>query len=286
MLRQVNERWPVRDKSSDGTIGDAAHAARESDHNPNSDGVVCARDITHDPAHGFDSYAFADMLLLNKDERIKYVISNRRISSGTGQSNAAWVWRRYSGANAHDHHVHISVKGDAAHYDNTAPWAGIGLPAPTGPAPSPQPALPAMPELQLGSRGDDVRKLQELLFVDGVFGPVTAKAVKVFQWDEGLDADGIVGPETWQKLLHGKPVAPKLDESSSLPVQCGEANNAPPSPRDPVSPHFQWDRGGKRLDKVLPEPKISETSVETPKDWKDFDIWGWLVGLFNKWRLK
>jgi len=233
MLRQVNERWPVRDKSSDGTIGDAAHAARESDHNPNAEGVVCARDITHDPAHGFDSYAFADMLLRNKDERIKYVISNRRIASGTGQSNPAWVWRPYSGANAHDHHVHISVKGDPAHYDNTALWAGVGLtvPAPTDPipprppTPTPQPALPAMSVLQSGDRGPDVRRLQEILFVDGIFGSTTEKAVKIFQWDHGLDADGIVGPETWRELLKwaGQPPPPLVP---TLPLPAGKGQTS------------------------------------------------------------
>jgi hypothetical protein len=31
---QIDRRWPNRDKRSDGWIGDAAHAARKSDHNP------------------------------------------------------------------------------------------------------------------------------------------------------------------------------------------------------------------------------------------------------------
>lgn len=205
LLRQVNERWPVRDKSRDGTIGDAVHAARKSDHNPNKDGVVLARDITHDPAHGFDSYAFADMLLRNKDERISYIISNRRISSGTGQSNPAWKWRPYTGEDAHDHHVHISIKDNPALYDNTALWAGVGLtvPAPTDPIPPPttQPVPPARPVLQAGSRGLDVRMLQQVLFVDGIFGETTENAVIAFQKQKGLDGDGIVGPDTWRELL-------------------------------------------------------------------------------------
>lgn len=125
---QVNVAHPHRDKSSDGTIGDESHQTRDSDHNawvrdgsggPN---VVSALDLTHDPAHGFDSYAFADMLLRKKDGRIKYVISNRRIASGTEQEHPAWVWRHYTGPSPHDHHVHISVKADKAHYDDTHPW--------------------------------------------------------------------------------------------------------------------------------------------------------------------
>ena len=45
---QVNNRWPNRDKRSDGTKGDSAHAARVSDHNPDSKGVVHALDIDED----------------------------------------------------------------------------------------------------------------------------------------------------------------------------------------------------------------------------------------------
>lgn len=56
---QVNAKWPNRSKSSDGSIGDASHSSRLSDHNPDPSGVVRAIDITHDPLSGFDSYAFA-----------------------------------------------------------------------------------------------------------------------------------------------------------------------------------------------------------------------------------
>ncbi|HEV2874135.1 MAG TPA: transglycosylase family protein [Thermoleophilaceae bacterium] len=49
-----------------------------------------------------------------------------------------------------------------------------------------------------GDRGDAVRKVQEALGVgvDGVFGPVTERAVKRFQRRHGLLVDGIVGPQT------------------------------------------------------------------------------------------
>ena len=48
LREQVNARWPDRDKRSDGTIGDTAHAARKSDHNPDADGWVKALDIDAD----------------------------------------------------------------------------------------------------------------------------------------------------------------------------------------------------------------------------------------------
>lgn len=104
---RINTIAPRRSKASDGTIGDPAHRARTSDHNPNADGVVCALDITHDPAGGCDAGAIAESLRQSKDPRIKYVIWNKRIFSSTMQP---WVWRPYTGTNPHQKHVHVSVK--------------------------------------------------------------------------------------------------------------------------------------------------------------------------------
>jgi peptidoglycan hydrolase-like protein with peptidoglycan-binding domain len=41
----------------------------------------------------------------------------------------------------------------------------------------------------------------ENLDVDGIFGPITRARVRDFQQDHGLHVDGIVGPETWPKLI-------------------------------------------------------------------------------------
>jgi peptidoglycan hydrolase-like protein with peptidoglycan-binding domain len=64
------------------------------------------------------------------------------------------------------------------------------------------------PQIKKGSTGDAVKMLQKLLKdwgydpgpVDGDFGANTLKAVKAFQADLGLQADGIVGPKTWAML--------------------------------------------------------------------------------------
>jgi hypothetical protein len=58
-------------------------------------------------------------------------------------------------------------------------------------------------------RGDDVREAQQALIakgfdpkgVDGSYGPNTEKAVTAFQKAAGIKADGIVGPETWGRLM-------------------------------------------------------------------------------------
>ncbi|MBD2775819.1 peptidoglycan-binding domain-containing protein [Iningainema tapete] len=63
------------------------------------------------------------------------------------------------------------------------------------------------PTLKLGSTGPDVERLQRDLSgrgytvaVDGNFGENTENAVKKFQQDNGITADGVVGPQTGQKL--------------------------------------------------------------------------------------
>lgn len=117
LLEQLNEAAPFRSKISDGSIGDPAHSSRESDHNPNPLGVVCARDFTHDPANNADMNEWAEALRASRDPRIKYVIWNRRIFSST---EAPWIWRAYSGINPHDHHMHVSVQGN---YDLPRKWA-------------------------------------------------------------------------------------------------------------------------------------------------------------------
>lgn len=204
MLRdQVNAQYPHRDKSSDGTIGDANHSSRSSDHNPNAAGVVTACDITHDPNGGLDAGILAQVLIASRDPRIKYIIWNRQIISGEG-GPSPWKARKYTGANPHTHHVHISVKAERPLCDDAEPWAmpgGLNPEKPSLPAP-PKPR----PTLLRGSTGDAVRELQKLLgFIgkdaDGMFGPVTEAAVKAFQRHEKLVPDGKVGPYTWAALL-------------------------------------------------------------------------------------
>lgn len=200
LLDQCNRKWPGRSKASDGTIGDAAHRHRPSDHNPDENGTVNALDVTHDPRSGLDSEQLAQALVRSKDRRIKYIISNKKICSGEGQSQPAWKWRPYSGANAHDHHVHVSVRKQFE--DDTTPWELSGVMSPqTNNFVAPPPLV------KIGSRGNAVMEVQKLLDLelkDGIFGPRTYAAVQHFQSAHGLVTDGIVGPATWAKLKEKK----------------------------------------------------------------------------------
>ena len=106
LREQVNATYPTRSKVSDGSIGDQAHAARVSDHNP-VNGVVHAIDVTHDPLTGVDGHVFSRALI--SDPRAKYVIFAGEIWKARTK-----VWEPYHGANRHDHHVHVSIKAEVA----------------------------------------------------------------------------------------------------------------------------------------------------------------------------
>lgn len=62
--------------------------------------------------------------------------------------------------------------------------------------------------LKIGSKGEDVKKLQSKLGLgaDGIFGAGTADAVKKWQAENGLVADGIVGDGTWSKMFSSETI--------------------------------------------------------------------------------
>ncbi len=227
---QVDAAWPSRNDDIDGTIGDAAHAARKSDHNPNEDGVVTARDITHDPASGADMGALAERLRLSRDPRIKYVIFNwRMFSSYPTSSYPAWTWRPYSGVNGHKTHVHISVVGSPSLYDDPQLW-DIGN------------ATAGEDEMTLrrGSKGQAVTLAQEGLLgwkadslpeygADGSYGGETVTAAGLFAIEHN------VGDITGQSITAGQ-LALIL---SYRPV------SAPEPPERPIQVHVTVD--GKQV---------------------------------------
>jgi hypothetical protein len=118
---QLDERFPNRDKSSDGWIGDSAHAARTSDHNSDKNGWVHALDITESFGagkfyNGRNAQALADQILayarsgLPGSDRVKYVVYENALASGTYKSK--WFrWRK--GSWGHERHVHISFTAKA-----------------------------------------------------------------------------------------------------------------------------------------------------------------------------
>ena len=106
---EINAKYPKRDKRSDGWIGDTAHNARKSDHNPDKQGWVRAIDIDSDLIKGSnkESWLLAEQIktiALKGDKRLSYVIHQHRIASPLKN----WAWRVYKGSNPHISHIHIS----------------------------------------------------------------------------------------------------------------------------------------------------------------------------------
>jgi hypothetical protein len=101
LLREVNTAWPGRSRTSDGWLGDAAHRARTSDHNPNEDGLVLALDLT-------SSGINMQQLLVDATHHPAcwYVIHRGLLYSRTHHFTAV----PYYGANAHMDHVHVNLR--------------------------------------------------------------------------------------------------------------------------------------------------------------------------------
>jgi hypothetical protein len=119
---QLNKAFPRRDRP-DGTIGDAAHSARTSDHNPDADRIVCAVDAKR-LSPTISNLEIARALVASRDPRIKYVIADGRMWSSYPTSRyPAWAERPYTGSNAHAEHVHLSVT--QAGKNSTASWSAV-----------------------------------------------------------------------------------------------------------------------------------------------------------------
>jgi hypothetical protein len=135
LVRLVNETdrlFPKRSKASDGSIGDPAHAARASDHNPD-DGWVDAVDITDDDKHGCDVGLLVAHLVATKDDRISYLIHKGTIWKGyTNRGLRPFTPQVYTGPNAHKLHAHISIKDSGR--TSTKSWWPQSKPAPKPPS--------------------------------------------------------------------------------------------------------------------------------------------------------
>jgi hypothetical protein len=90
-------------------------------------------------------------------------------------------------------------------------WGALGARAAARPVTGYRPAL-EHPLLKQGNKGDMVVWAQQRLVgagqevpVTGVFGRLTARAVRSFQEAQGLLADGRIGTETWESLLRFMP---------------------------------------------------------------------------------
>jgi hypothetical protein len=122
-LADATQRWPTRNKKSDGIMGDQAHMDRCSKEGKCEGHVLGnAFDITHDPASGCNGQTIADLAI--QDKRTAYVIWNSQIYS---PHRAAEGWRAYTGPNPHIHHCHVSIKPEFRDDDTSWGWAEASL---------------------------------------------------------------------------------------------------------------------------------------------------------------
>ncbi len=201
LLAQLDELVPNRNTSSDGWIASKAHTVANptSDHEADAadNDIVRAQDITHDPRSGMDTYKLGDVIKNNRDKRLKYQITNRKIMGGN-EGPKPWVYRAYNGKNPHDEHIHFSVLKEFE--DDESDWDLTGFLA----IPNQMAPIKSLPLVTRGSKGFYVSLVQTCLggsIVDGDFGQMTEQAVLQFQRDHGLVADGDVGSYTWRELL-------------------------------------------------------------------------------------
>lgn len=223
LRNELNQLAPGRDKASDGSIGDAAHAAAgTSDHLPDeqatalrnrdADAVneVHAVDVDKDlKKSGWSMDRCVQIIVLRhrtgQDDRLAYVIWNRKIWS----ASSGWAARAYNGPNPHDKHAHFSAKYGSKQEVDTRPWglleadrAGVKVPASAGTN-----AAPGTRLLEQGMSGRDVAFLQRWVGAKdtGVFDAATKARLIRYQKIVGLEDDGIAGALTWSKML-GRPV--------------------------------------------------------------------------------
>jgi len=196
---EINKRWPKRSKASDGWIGDTSHSARASDHNPawgasgRSRGIVRAIDVT---SSGIDANDVIRDLM--QDPRTYYIIHKGRIRSRTyGFAN-----RVYTGSNAHNSHIHISVMHTEAAGFRQGVWLSKVAKSPLGRSVSASKMRAAFKAAKAGrvTKLPNAGAVQRMLKkkgcnpgkIDGRIGPATFRAFRQFERQQDFKfADGI-----------------------------------------------------------------------------------------------
>src|SRR5262249_14748131 len=126
-------------------LGDAAHQAEASDHNPDSRGIVHAIDVMF--AAGTPQANATLAWLLSDTVDLQYVIHNRRIYTRAANFAPA----PYTGSDPHTNHIHVSGKhgtvgknaSTGTGYDTAAEaYHPVGSPLKKAPAPAPKPPVP------------------------------------------------------------------------------------------------------------------------------------------------
>jgi len=107
------------------------------------------------------------------------------------------------------------------------------------------------PTLKRGSRGDQVVWLQQHLIAagytmepTGIFGGGTVNAVRKFQRSRNLGVDGVVGTQTWNRLLKIRPVRVRWSAARNRKGPARISSGAPKAPRSARLPAVRNELAG------------------------------------------
>ncbi len=210
LREQFNQRWPDRDKRSDGAIADGNHDPA-SFHQPDAAGFVRAIDLDEDldPADREAMWRVMNELAehCRRGEpgsgRILHIVYEDQVASGTPGKGHPDYWRFRGSGYDHFHHAHISFT-DAARYDAR---------------PFPLPSL----EADMPLSDDDVKRIARAVWQyqfqsgwqnDGTYdreSPMQVKAITALS-----DARGFSRKVSYQQL-------PALDVAAPAPAEIADA---------------------------------------------------------------
>lgn len=189
---------PYREKTSDGSIGDLAHADQPSDHNPDETGYTPFKDTDRiNEVHALDvdrslkSEKYTMLWCVNtianrhekgQDNRLQNIIYNRQIASRSW----GWTWRPYTGLSPHAEHAHFSARYLTEQENDTRGWGMYPLPNIEKKWNTISLDGFTVPEIHYGQADkdftgyNDIGRIQRVLEIadDGYFGPKTLARLK------------------------------------------------------------------------------------------------------------
>lgn len=210
---ELNTIAPNRDKTTDGTIGNAAHQKHISDHNDDEVGRVPIRDA--DGKHevhavdldvdlrepGLSMERVVQHVIARcrsgAEKRLRYVIYNRRIWE---QSNG-WRQRSYVGDNAHTEHAHFSSSYETKLEASTASWGLEDIPVAL--TEGDKKWLEAMTVRVVDARLDELTKPSPLPGGDGKPDGTTGTPLGHAAWQQGVPNVFAAGKRTSAYVLLG-----------------------------------------------------------------------------------
>jgi hypothetical protein len=237
---------PKRDHASDGSIGDTAHQSRSSNHNrddtsgsstpqSDSDGEPDIRAIDVDDSGPFLNGGSMDeftKFIVSRcksgvENRLVEVIYNRRCA----YASSGWVWKDYTGSNAHTEHAHFGAKADSGKLENDRrPW---GIAEKWGDMGS---FLPAK-----GDSGEHVKYWQNFLHwlgydceADGDYGDATQNAYN--KWRDAHNQDRITYISGWSGATMTKEVAQTFGKPGPAGAAGAKGATGATGPAGPAGP--------------------------------------------------